>query len=248
MWSAIQYVTGGASLVAFLAAVTAWAYRSHMVAREHLIAKLPKEDRYKAAQDLLENLKIDTKHLTNEQKYDLAKAQIRARERRYAIAAGVICLLVLLFGLLTALIIRHEPDAPRAAQLRINGVFPGDKPDAEVQITAFVNGEVFTYPGIAGVQWMKIGPNMAPMRFDVTPAQAYVLRFEGKLRTHDRTQTLFDLADNVTEYPLASQTEQVVTRLPFTVKYPLFVVDPQTSSRSARVGAVVDAELSAETR
>jgi len=209
MWEAIQYVTGGLTLIAFLAAVAAGIYTAQVRARERVLTKVTdKNHRAEQAQEVLEWFKVDTANLSREQKYDLAVAQIRAREKRYAIAAGVVCLLTVVFGGLTAyaISVEHNPseEALRQVQMRINGIDPGEKSDAEVQITAFVNGEAFTYPSLAGVRWMKIAPGMSPATFDLQPARAYTLRFEGKLRVHDRSQTLFDASDVVTEYPLAS--------------------------------------------
>ena len=131
---------------------------------------------------------------------------------------------------------------PESVRMRINGIYPGEIPYAEVQLTAYINNREYRYPSLAGVEWMRIGPQMAPMTFDVTQASSYSLRFEGKLRWHWQGQPPFGGTD-VVVLPLASQSVENAETLPFKVLYRLFLVDPQTQSHGTRLGAVVDAEI-----
>lgn len=251
MWGAIQYVTGGLTLVAFVAAAASWAYVAYIRARERTITKVTdKNHRAEAVQAVLQRYHIDTANLTPDHQYRLALEQMRAQQRRFVITASLVGLLCLVFFGLTAYAISETHDAaqgiPRQVQMRINAVLPGEESDAEVQLTAFVNGEPYTYPSLAGAHWVKFGPDVAPMTFDIPPSASYSLRLEGALRVHDRSQTLFDISDVPTEYRLASQTEERITTLPFSVPYRLYVVDPKKESHGEKLGAVVNVELFAK--
>jgi hypothetical protein len=52
-----------------------------------------------------------------------------------------------------------------------------DDPDAEVQLTVFVNNNKYIHPAIGGVQWMKVGPNMSDKIFELPKADRYDVRF-----------------------------------------------------------------------
>jgi len=252
MWEAIPYVTGGLTLVAFIVAAAASVYVAQIRSRERTIKTVTDKNRADAVQEVLQFFRIDAANLTKEHQYQLALEQIRSRERRYVIAASLVGLLGLVFIGLTAYAIWETHDAaqgiPHEVQMRINGVHLNEESDADVQLTAFVNGEPYTYPSLAGVQWMKVRPEMAAITFDIPPSSSYRLRLEGTLRVHDRTQTRFDASDVTTEYRLASQTEERITTLPFAEPYRLYMVDPKTETRAAKPSAVVDVELFASRR
>jgi hypothetical protein len=116
MWQAIQYVTGGLTLIAFLAGVAAWTYLAKVRSRERIIATItdPKSPSA-AAQEALEFFKIDTTYLADEYKYDLAKA-------------GVICLLSLIFAGLCVYAISKSGGEPqsREVQMKIDHVYLAD--------------------------------------------------------------------------------------------------------------------------
>jgi tetratricopeptide (TPR) repeat protein len=127
MWEAIRNVTGGLSLVAFLGAAGLAAYRIHIRGEARTLETLPDSQRVEAVKRRLEYFDIDTMGLDNTQRYDLAKQQIEARAKRFAISAGVVCLLAGVFACLSAFAIYHtQPE----------GV-PGDKP---AETVAFNDG------------------------------------------------------------------------------------------------------------
>lgn len=101
MWEAIQYVTTGLTLVAFLATVIAWAYKSKSEERERLIKTASENERVDLVRSALEFFNIDTSGLTKEQKYELALAQIHARAQRFRTTAIVICVLAVILAVVS---------------------------------------------------------------------------------------------------------------------------------------------------
>lgn len=102
MWQAIQYVGSGLALVAFLAAGAAWVLKAQIEQRQRLIARAPEAERAALIADALEVFKVDTGHLTKEQKYGIVTAQIRQRATRFLIVAIVTVTLSVIFALLAA--------------------------------------------------------------------------------------------------------------------------------------------------
>ena len=96
MWTAISYVSSGVILVAFLAAVGAWLYRSKMVQLESLIGSAAEADRAQLVANALEVFHVDSSGLTKAQQYQLALEQIRARQERYRLIAVVIIIVSIL--------------------------------------------------------------------------------------------------------------------------------------------------------
>src|SRR5262249_38499472 len=133
MWGAIQYVTGGLTLVAFIVAAAASVYVARIRSRERTIKTVTDKNRADAVQEVLQFFKIDTRNLTKAHQYQLALEQIRSRERRYVIAASLVGLLGLVFVGLTAYAIWETHDAaqvvPHEVQLRINGVHLNEESD-----------------------------------------------------------------------------------------------------------------------
>lgn len=96
MWQAIQYVTGGFTLSAFIAALIAWAYINNIREKRKRIDSASDRDRAELVSETLEFFKVDTTNLTKQQQCDIAMAQIEARIERFRIAAAVIVLFALL--------------------------------------------------------------------------------------------------------------------------------------------------------
>ena len=102
MWSAITQVTTGFTLIAFIVAVVAWAYRSRLLYRARLIESTPETERTALVERALDLLVLDSAGLTREQKYLLARRQIAVRERRVRGAAVVGSLIAVLLAALGA--------------------------------------------------------------------------------------------------------------------------------------------------
>jgi hypothetical protein len=98
MWNAIALVTGGFTLVAFLAATGYWVYRRLLLSKETLVDSLPETERARILQDYLEAVRVDTTDLTKEQRFILAKELIAARSKTSRERA----LVLTVFGFITA--------------------------------------------------------------------------------------------------------------------------------------------------
>lgn len=102
MWEAIQYVTTGLTLIAFLVSVIAWTYKSKSEERERLIKTASEDKRADLVRSALEFFDVDTVGLTKEQKYELALAQIHARAQRFRTTAVVVCVLAIVLAAVSA--------------------------------------------------------------------------------------------------------------------------------------------------
>jgi hypothetical protein len=69
------------------------------------------------------------------------------------------------------------------AWLTIKGVTGfGTQEGAYIRVTATVNGVEYTYPSLSNIQWLEIGPEMAPETFQIPVRDIYRVRFSAKLR------------------------------------------------------------------
>jgi hypothetical protein len=74
------------------------------------------------------------------------------------------------------------------AWLIIRGVeIFGRYPGAQVKVTAIVNDTKYLYPSVGGVEWLGVGPTMAPQQFKLPRPgpDGYEIRFEMLLREAD---------------------------------------------------------------
>jgi hypothetical protein len=106
VWEAIAYVSSGVSLVAFLAAVAAWTFKTKSEERERLIRTASETDRAALVSDALEFFHVETAGLTREQQFKLALEQIRARAERFRLSAAAICFVAVIAAVLAAFAIR----------------------------------------------------------------------------------------------------------------------------------------------
>jgi hypothetical protein len=96
IWQAIGYVSSGFTLVAFIVAAAAWAYRYTILGTERRINSAPAEDRAKLVEKTIEISNVDTAPLTRQQKYDLALQLINTRAQKFRTVALVVCFLAIL--------------------------------------------------------------------------------------------------------------------------------------------------------
>lgn len=101
MWSAIRYVTSWITLIAFICAVAAWAYRSYLLKRERLIKSVPEGQRARLVEKTFVLFKVDTAKLSPEHQYNLALKQIREQARQFHVTAAAIVVITALAALLT---------------------------------------------------------------------------------------------------------------------------------------------------
>src|SRR5438477_1211584 len=98
MFEAIKYVTGGLTLVAFIAAVVAALIRTSLKQKEGLIRHATDARRSELVETALEGFRVDTADLTKRQKYELLTARMVLREGRLT--------KLLYFGLVIAIVAR----------------------------------------------------------------------------------------------------------------------------------------------
>jgi hypothetical protein len=96
MFEAIKYVTGGLTLVAFIAAVVAALIRTSLKQKEGLIRSATDARRNELVDTALEGFRVDTADLTKRQKYELLTARMVLREGRLT--------KLLYFGLVIAIV------------------------------------------------------------------------------------------------------------------------------------------------
>lgn len=114
-----------------------------------------------------------------------------------------------------------------------------DDLSAEVRITAYVNGTEFVYPSIAGVRWMKVGPEMSETSFELPKSTEYHIRFEMLMRERESYED--KRKSNITQFRFASQEIERVITAPNKLEYELYRVDGMTPSSS--MSAVILYEL-----
>jgi len=110
-WDAIQYVSSGITLVAFIAAIAAWIYRYRILQNERLIRTAPENERSALVERALEIFSIDTKQLSRQQQYDLALEQIRGRAARFRMTSIVVVIIAILAVGVTTFAIFRTPSA-----------------------------------------------------------------------------------------------------------------------------------------
>jgi len=98
MLQAIQYVTGGLTLVAFIAAIFAIILRGKIEERRRRIETIPSKNRIQAARDEAEFFHVDISKLPPERMFEIVMEQIKRRAQRFKIVA--FCTVLLGFGFL----------------------------------------------------------------------------------------------------------------------------------------------------
>ncbi len=118
-------------------------------------------------------------------------------------------------------------------KIRAIKLFP-DNPNAEVQLSAFVNGTEYIHPSVAGVEWMKVGAGMSEKIIEIPKSERYYVRFELRIRGGGTLRQQVQVSQQVTP----------VKTLPYAEEYTLYSVDGAV--RSAAVSAVVPYEIYTE--
>src|SRR6266849_2199373 len=94
-WHAIQYVSSGFTLCAFIVAVIAGVLKRQIENRLKSIRSATEKDRVDLVRDTLECFHVNMSGLTNEQQYKIVMEQIRARAERFRWIAIVVVILAL---------------------------------------------------------------------------------------------------------------------------------------------------------
>lgn len=111
MWNAIASVTSGLTLLAFLAAVGAFVFRSRLLQQVRMIQSAKEADRVQLVQNALEVFHVDASKLTRQDQYRIAMEQIRLRAQRFKISAIVVTIFAFIGGGAAILSIAGDPRA-----------------------------------------------------------------------------------------------------------------------------------------
>lgn len=112
MWTTIKYVSSGITLIAFLGALAAWLYKSHLLKTERLIKTVPEAERASLVEQTLLLFKLEPAKLTREQRYNLALRQIHEHARRYRVTAFVVIIIAILAATLTFIALWRTTSSP----------------------------------------------------------------------------------------------------------------------------------------
>src|SRR5258706_11740148 len=138
-WHAITSVTSGLTLVAFVAALSAWVYRRRIKQTERLIAAAPEADRARLIQHLFATISVDTSQLNPDQQYQLALTTLAQRSERLRTTERLILLLAVLLAVVALV-------SPRLSS-------PPGRPDPPSNLTT---GQAATWNLLE--QWMREHP------------------------------------------------------------------------------------------
>jgi|GEM_PF-3767888 len=120
-------------------------------------------------------------------------------------------------------------------------LFPTD-PEAEVRVTAYVNGTEFVHPSVGGVQWMRVGPSMSEKIIPLPKADRYEISFEMTFRSEKKLSGGTKSLQVRSGFQKAkSQMVTPVSTLPFSEDYRLYLVND--GSRAASVKAIIPYEI-----
>jgi hypothetical protein len=142
--SAIQYVTSGLTLIAFVVAFAFNAYRLKLKQRSEIIQKTPAKDRLKAISVTAEMFHIDIQggQLKSDALERVVLEQMRLKERRNSILSIVAVILALLLAIV-AIVAIVAPDRSQAHTVStIDTVAIEPNPDISLQKNQSVNLQV----------------------------------------------------------------------------------------------------------
>lgn len=98
-----------------------------------------------------------------------------------AISLFVLSAAVSIIGLIVAAPkqVAHSENQPlpSKAWLIVEGVTAFGRFNPAVKVTADINGGTYVYPTLNGVDWLEVGPTMAPQRFRIPLNDTYDVRF-----------------------------------------------------------------------
>lgn len=117
MWSAIQFVTSGLTLVAFAIAAGISMYSRFNRAKADLIEKARPEERAALVQQVLVREDLDPRGMTPDKQFELAVHKTRARAERYRTNAVVVCFVATLIAVVALYSISHSGFAASVARV-----------------------------------------------------------------------------------------------------------------------------------
>ncbi len=106
-WTAVQFVSSGLTLIAFLAAGMLLAYRSRLRHREKLILGASEESRAELVSHVLDSFRLKTGDLSKKDQRELAIHELRARQERFRwtlLAVSALLALSIIAAILSAIL------------------------------------------------------------------------------------------------------------------------------------------------
>ena len=134
---------------------------------------------------------------------------------------------ILIFGRVPPPSPPPPPPPPGPVFLRIKGInlYPPD-PAANIRVQINVNGTEWLFPNIAGVEWMKVGPDMSQKIIRLPNAKSYHLQFKMVFRYSDIQ------ASN--DFPVEVEVSGPnAKKLPFEDSYKLYLTSGGTTTSNA---------------
>jgi hypothetical protein len=135
-WQAVQYVGGGFSLIAFVAAAIFYAYRERSRTNAAIIRSAPPGDRLDAIATVAEFFRVNVSGLSTDQQSAIVLEQLRIRSRRdFLFFYSFILLAILCGSVALAAIFFDNPSRPETKKIACD-----DKPAqyAETDMTRVV--------------------------------------------------------------------------------------------------------------
>lgn len=109
VWQAIPYVSSPLTLVAFLAAVVAWVYVTQLGRIERLIGSAKDNDRKVLLEGVLDVLRVDTRKLPEDKRYELAVQLLHSRALKLKLTFGAFLSVAVGLLALSAVAIYQRP-------------------------------------------------------------------------------------------------------------------------------------------
>ena len=113
VWESIQYAGTPLTLIAFLVAVAALAYRRILSSRIDAITAAPEDARGALVDKLLESYSISKDNLTRQQKFELMREVLAGKAARFRIAAIVAVVFAMLLAIVLVVSILAANDQPQ---------------------------------------------------------------------------------------------------------------------------------------
>lgn len=172
MWQAIEHVTSGFTLCAFIVAVIASVIKARLAHRRELIESAPEEARADLVAKTLEFFDVDTSGLSRKQQYDIAIKQINDRMERFRNTAVVVVILAVTGAVVSVSMFAMALVKPNPSPRTLSDSGPGD---TLMQYDPFGELRPGEYDDIDGSQESEYkAKNKVEQRLEKYPDQALV--------------------------------------------------------------------------
>ncbi len=140
IWNAIKFVTGGLTLVAFIAAAASLVYRRYLLHEENIVKSAPDSDRANIILAKYSGITVDVTKLTRDQKFQIATTQIGQKANQFKVGAMLVGFIAVLLAILAVVAIIEASNENK-------GKIEGEKTQLEAekaQLTHIINDMLVT--------------------------------------------------------------------------------------------------------